>query len=150
MRISRMRFKVFSSNARRFRRAKEPFIKESFPIEKIIARIKLQDTRMRACAHHCGVRLNTSYHSHSTMPAILSTIKSGYRRDEKSRTMLMNDDEGCQSGGGKSNVKKTAQGQQWSAIPFALPYTFWESKMCTAGQRALLTITGPGPSFLKY
>ena len=25
---------------------------------------------------------------------------------------------------------------------------FWEPKMCTAGQRVLLTITGPGPSFI--
>ena len=43
--------------------------------------------------------------------------------------------------------KKTAQGQLWSAKPSALLYTFWEPKMCTAGQRVLLTITGPGPSF---
>ena len=43
--------------------------------------------------------------------------------------------------------KKTARGQYWLAIPFALVYTFREPEMCTAGQRVLLTITGPGPSF---
>ena len=43
--------------------------------------------------------------------------------------------------------EKTAQGQYWSAIPFALLYTFREPEMCTAGQRVLLTTTGPGPSF---
>ena len=31
--------------------------------------------------------------------------------------------------------------------PSALLYTFWEPEMCTAGQRALLTITGPVSSF---
>ena len=34
-----------------------------------------------------------------------------------------------------------------SAIPSALQYTFWEPELCTEGQRVLLTITGPGPSF---
>ena len=43
--------------------------------------------------------------------------------------------------------KKTAQGQLWSAIPSALLYTFWECEMYTAGQRVLLTIAGPAPSF---
>ena len=30
-----------------------------------------------------------------------------------------------------------------------LLYTFWEPEMCTAGQSVLLTITGPGPSFIR-
>ena len=32
-------------------------------------------------------------------------------------------------------------------IPSALLDTYWEHKICTAGQRVMLTITGPGPSF---
>ena len=47
----------------------------------------------------------------------------------------------------KKRKKKMAQGQNWSAIPFALLHTFWESKMYTAGQMELATNTGPGPSF---
>ena len=37
------------------------------------------------------------------------------------------------------DTKKTARGQQWSAIPSALPYTFREPEMCTAGQMVLLS-----------
>jgi len=32
-------------------------------------------------------------------------------------------------------------------MPSALLYILWEPEMCTAEQRVLLTITGPGPSF---
>ena len=31
----------------------------------------------------------------------------------------------------------------------ALPYTFWEPKMCKAGQRVLLPIAGRGPYFFN-
>ena len=43
-------------------------------------------------------------------------------------------------------MKKTSQGQKWSAIPSALLYTFWEIEICTTGRRVLLTLADPGLS----
>ena len=41
---------------------------------------------------------------------------------------------------------RASNGQRYRLVIRSL----WELKMCTAGQRVLLTITGPGPTFLKY
>ena len=39
--------------------------------------------------------------------------------------------------------------ERWAGTS-ALLYTFWEPEMCRAGQRVLLTITGPGPSIFHF
>ena len=57
--------------------------------------------------------------------------------------------------------KNSCKSITWSAVPSAsvasLKLVIWlrprrgqRPKMCTAGQRVSLTITGPGPSFLRY
>ena len=45
------------------------------------------------------------------------------------------------------NTKKNGPGPVIISDTFSLLYTFKVAKMCTAGQRVLRTITGPGPSY---
>ena len=73
--------------------------------------------------------------------------KGGKRRleDEKKRER-----EGKGERGGEKKRRKDGPGPVMVSDTSALSYTFWEPKMCTTGQRVLLTITSPVPSFFRY